>query len=93
MFVKRNNLNNQVIEYLSVACLPDVSQCTDTGSDPAFIKLIGISMHEIGCSGLVHWDDPEGWDGEGDGRGFRTRNTYKPVVDSCQCMAKTTAIL
>ena len=26
------------------------------------------SMHETGCSGLVHWDDPEGWDGEGDGR-------------------------
>ena len=21
------------------------------------------------CSGLVHWDDPEGWDGEGGGRG------------------------
>ena len=20
------------------------------------------------CSGLVHWDDPEGWDGEGGGR-------------------------
>jgi len=19
------------------------------------------SMHETGCSGLVHWDDPEGW--------------------------------
>ena len=27
------------------------------------------SMHDTGCSGLVHWDDPEGWDGEGDGRG------------------------
>ena len=26
-------------------------------------------MHETGCSGLVHWDDPEGWDGEGSGRG------------------------
>ena len=26
------------------------------------------SMHETGCSGLVHWDDPEGWDGEGGGR-------------------------
>ena len=26
-------------------------------------------MHEAGCSGLVHWDDPEGWDGEGGGRG------------------------
>ena len=23
------------------------------------------SMHETGCLGLVHWDDPEGWDGEG----------------------------
>ena len=23
------------------------------------------SMHETGCSGLVHWDDPEGWNGEG----------------------------
>ena len=22
-------------------------------------------MHEAGCSGLVHWDDPEGWDEEG----------------------------
>ena len=27
------------------------------------------SMHDAGCSGLVHWDDPEGWDGEGGGRG------------------------
>ena len=26
------------------------------------------SMHETGCSGLVHWDDPEGGDGEGGGR-------------------------
>ena len=26
------------------------------------------SMHETGSSGLVHWDDPEGWDGEGGGR-------------------------
>ena len=22
-------------------------------------------MHDTGCSGLVHWDDPEGWYGEG----------------------------
>ena len=69
MFVQRNNSNNQVVEYLSVACLPDVSKCTDTGSDLALIKLIGISMHETGRSGLVHWDDPEGWDGESGGRG------------------------
>ena len=23
------------------------------------------------CSGLVHWDDPEGWDGEGGGSGVQ----------------------
>ena len=27
-------------------------------------------MHETGCSGLVHWDDPEGWDREGGGKGI-----------------------
>ena len=26
------------------------------------------SMHDAGCLGLVHWDDPEGWYGEGVGR-------------------------
>ena len=46
-------------------------------------------MHEIG---LVHWDDPEGSDGEGGGRGFRMGGTC-PMADSCQCMAKTTTIL
>ena len=30
------------------------------------------SMHDTGCSGLlVHWDDPEGWYGEGGGRGVQ----------------------
>ena len=29
------------------------------------------SMHDTGCLGLVHWDDPEGWYGEGGGRGVR----------------------
>ena len=28
-------------------------------------------MHETGYSGLVHWDDPERWDGEGGGRGLQ----------------------
>ena len=26
-------------------------------------------MYETGCSGLVHWDDPGGWNWEGGGRG------------------------
>ena len=25
-------------------------------------------MYDAGCLGLVHWDDPEGWYGEGGGR-------------------------
>ena len=28
-------------------------------------------MHDTGCLGLVHWDDPEGWDGELGGRGIQ----------------------
>ena len=28
-------------------------------------------MHDTGCSGLVHWDDPEGWYREGGGRGVQ----------------------
>ena len=41
----------------------------------------------------LNWDDPEGWDGEGGGRGFRMGDTCTPVNDSWQCMAKTTIIL
>ena len=25
-------------------------------------------IHDTGCLGVVHWDDPEGWDEEGGGR-------------------------
>ena len=48
-------------------------------------------IHETGCSGLVHWEDPERWDGEGEGS--RMGNTCTPMTDSCQCMAKITIIL
>ena len=36
----------------------------------SYVKWIASpgSMHETRCSGLVYWDDPEGWDGEGGGR-------------------------
>ena len=29
------------------------------------------SMLETGCSGLVHWVDPVGWEGVGGGRGVQ----------------------
>ena len=51
------------------------------------------SMHETRCSGLVHWDDPEGWMGREVGGEFRIGNTCTPMADSCQCMSKTTTIL
>ena len=31
-------------------------------------------IHETGYSGPVHWDDPEGWDGEGGGRGVHVHS-------------------
>ena len=39
----------------------------------SYVKWIASpgSMRDTGCSGLVHWDDPEGWDGEGGGRGVQ----------------------
>ena len=43
-------------------------------------------MHDTGCLGLVHWDDPEG--GYGEGGGFRMGNTGIPVADSFRYMAK-----
>ena len=50
-------------------------------------------MREAGHSELVHWDDPEGWDEEGGGRGLRMGKTCTSMADLCQCMAKTTTIL
>ena len=46
-------------------------------------------MHET-CSGLVHWEDPEGSGREGGGRGDQDGES---MADSCQCMTKTTTIL
>ena len=39
----------------------------------SYVKRIASpgSMPARECSGLVHWDDPEGWDGEGGGRGVQ----------------------
>ena len=37
-------------------------------------------MHEAGCSGLVHWDEPEGWDGEGGGREGQDGEHIQPCL-------------
>ena len=49
----------------------------------SYKKRIGSpgSMQDTGSLGLVHWYDPEGWYGEGDG--LRIGNMCTPVADSC----------
>ena len=39
----------------------------------SYVKRIASpgSMHDTGCLGLAHWDDPEGWYGEEGGRGVQ----------------------
>ena len=39
----------------------------DSWYSPKKVKASPGSMHHTGCLGLVHWDDPEGWNGEGGG--------------------------
>ena len=51
------------------------------------------SIYEMGHSKLVHWDNPEGWGGEGGGMAIQDKGTHTTMVDSCQCMTKATTIL
>ena len=51
------SVNDAQLKYSTFFILSYVKEITSPGL-----------MHETGCSGLVHWDDPEGWDGEGGGR-------------------------
>ena len=51
------------------------------------------SMHETGCSGLVHWDDPEGWDGEGGGSGVQDGEHMYTHGGFMSSMEKTTTAL
>ena len=56
----------------------------------SYVKQIASpgSMHDTARLGLVHWDDPEGWDGEGGGRrgsGWGTRvHPWRVHVDVWQ---------
>ena len=45
-------------------------------------------MHKAGHPKLVHWDNPERWDGEGGGGGLGRRDTCTPMADSCQWTPK-----
>ena len=50
-------------------------------------------MHETGCLWLVHWDDPEGRDGEGGGRGVQDGEHMYTHGWIMSMYGKTTTIL
>ena len=50
-------------------------------------------MHDTGCSGLVHWDDPEGLDKEGDRRGVQDGEHMYTRGGFMSVYGKTTTIL
>ena len=51
------------------------------------------SIHETGHSGPVHWDDPEGWDGEGGGRGVQDGDHMYTLGGFMLMYGKTNTIL
>ena len=51
------------------------------------------SMYHIGCLGLVHWDDPEEWYGEGGGRRVQDGEHMYTCGGSISIFGKTNTIL
>ena len=55
-------------------------------------------MYDTGSSGLVHWDDPEGWDEEGGGRGVQdgehmyTRGGFMSMYDKTKQYCKVISL-
>ena len=61
----------------------------------SYVKRIASpgSMHDTGCLGLVHWDDPEGWNGEGGGRGAQDEEHVYTCGGFMLMYGKTNTIL
>ena len=51
------------------------------------------SMHNTGCLGLVHWDDPEGGDGEGGGKWVQDREHMYTCGGFMSMYGKTNTLL
>ena len=51
------------------------------------------SMHDTVCLGLVHWDDPEGWYGEGGGRRVQDAEHMYTCDGFISIFGKTNTIL
>ena len=51
------------------------------------------SMHDTGCLGLVHWDDPDGWYGEGGRRRVQNGEHMYTCGGFISIFGKTNTIL
>ena len=61
------DVKNRLVDYVGEGVGGKVRENSTETCILSYVKQIispGL-MHETGCSGLVHWDDPEGWNGEG----------------------------
>ena len=63
---KKSTLRNNLCEVKSQKCLRGF--CLYGKQIEGRAHASPGSMHDTGCLGLVHWDDPEGWYGKGGGR-------------------------
>ena len=60
------------------------------------VKLVANNkkkMISTGCLGLVHWDDPEGWYGEGGGRRVQDGEHMYTGGGFISIFGKTTTIM
>ena len=49
--------------------------------------------HDTGCLGLVHWDDPEGWYGEGSRKGVQNGELMHTRRGFISMYGKTNTVL
>ena len=60
--------HNKLWKILKEMGIPDHLTC--------LLRNLCAGQEDTGCLGLVHWNDPEGWDGEGGGRGGSGGGTH-----------------
>ena len=69
-FRKILSLVLSTISFLKTSTIRKINYSPETSFQAPSMKRDASpgSMHDTGCLGLVHWNDPEGWYGEGGGR-------------------------